>query len=149
VVSTGDRADDIGAPAGTHRSFEGIGAGDHGHETDMKTMLAAALCSLGLALVPPAGAASANATLRFVAFSPLKVRGDGFAAGERVKATLRGNGLLRVRIVHASRGGSFVVAFGSARRARCGGALSGTAVGASGDRAVGSLPPIECPAAMP
>jgi hypothetical protein len=108
--------------------------------------LAAAVLAGCLAAAPAAGGRASDATVQFVGFSPLEVRGQHFAPGERVEATLRGNGLLRVRVVHASARGRFVVGFGSARKYRCRGALTVTAVGAGGERAARSLPPIECPA---
>jgi hypothetical protein len=87
--------------------------------------------------------------IRFLSADPVKARGTGFYASERVRVTLRWADVKRVRSVVTTRWGSFSVSFGAlAGFDRCTDALWVTAVGRRGDQARGKLPQPECPPAL-
>lgn len=105
---------------------------------------------VALALVASGSAAQANergtsgrATLRLVDTAPLKLRGRGFLARERVRITVSAQGRTTRRVI-AGANGSFVVAFSDFVLDRCHG-LTVVAVGAGGSRASLKLPQPQCP----
>ena len=119
-----------------------------GHTRDMRRVLTAATAALALA-AGTAVAAGTPPSIRFVGLTPVEVTGAHFAAGERVRVTLRAGTEVRVRTVRASESGLLAVAFGTLRdRDRCSGSLAITALGARGDRAARTLPRMQCVAGM-
>lgn len=109
-------------------------------------LLAAAL--LLLALIPAGAAidttANGKAKLRLLDPAPVKVRGTGFAAGERVLVRVVGlAGLTRKRATAGSRGG-WTLTFPNHAYDRCGGLIV-SAVGNHGSRAALKLPHPLCP----
>ena len=111
--------------------------------------IAALAAALALAAVADAGAgarAGAQPTLRFTALIPATARGTHFVPGEQVRVTLQAGAARLVRTTRASALGTFTVNFGTlAKRDRCSGSVSLTAVGARGDGARYRLPPMACP----
>lgn len=109
-------------------------------------LLAAAL--LLLALVPAGAAvdttASGKARLRLLDSTPVKIRGTGFAAGERVVVRVIGlAGLTRKRTIAGAKGG-WTLTFPNLAYDRCGGLIV-NAVGNEGSRAGLKLPQPLCP----
>jgi hypothetical protein len=107
------------------------------------------LVSLAL-LIALAGVASASASstarVRFLSIDPVKVRGTGFYARERVRVTLRGPDMRRVRTVTTSARGAFTARFGGVTGFdRCTDSLYVAAAGRRGDRAGAKLPQPQCP----
>jgi hypothetical protein len=97
-----------------------------------------AMVALVVALVPAATAGRPpDADLRIVDWTPLTVRGTGFAPGERVLITLRtGRPRAVSRAARAGRAGTFRAAFGLFVAVEpCRGTLVVTATGSRGSRA--------------
>jgi hypothetical protein len=90
------------------------------------------------------GTAAGKAKLRVMSSSPLKVKGTGFASGERVLVRVRGKGTFMRKRATASRSGVWVLSFPGLVRERCSGLIV-TAVGSQGSRAGMKLPQPLCP----
>lgn len=110
-------------------------------------LLAAAL--LSLALVPASAAVDTTATgkakLRLLESTPVKIRGTGFAAGERVMVRLIGlAGVTRKRVTAGPRGGWTLTFPQQPHDRRCG-AIIVSAVGNRGSKAGLKLPFPLCP----
>jgi hypothetical protein len=101
------------------------------------------IAALVVALVPGATAGRRpDAALRIVDWTPLTVRGTGFAAGEQVRLTLRtGRPRTVSRTTRAGRSGTFRAAFGLlVALDPCRGTLVVTATGSRGSRATVKRP---------
>ncbi len=109
-------------------------------------LLATAL--LLLALVPTGAAvdsaASGKAKLRLLNTSPVKVRGTGFSAGERVVVRVIGMAGITRKSATAGRRGGWTLTFPKNAYERCG-SLFVSAVGSRGSRAGLKLPHPLCP----
>jgi hypothetical protein len=105
--------------------------------------LALAVSVSGSAATPGDATVGGRATLKVADTAPLKLRGNGFLARERVRVTVsaRGRGVKRV-IANAA--GSFVVAFEAVSMDRCS-RLVAVAVGSQGSRASLKRPQPQCP----
>ena len=111
----------------------------------MKALLRlAALAALAL---PPCAAAAAGArpALRLVQAQPPIVSGSHFGRGERVKVTFDVGAARYVRLVRASRIGTFSASAASGSLDRCGDQLLVVAIGLRGDRASVKLQLPDCP----
>jgi hypothetical protein len=100
-------------------------------------------------VLAPAGAAAqksaaGKAKLRVMSSAPLKVKGMGFASGERVLVRIRGKAVITRKRATASRSGVWVLSFPGLAYERCS-ALIVTAVGNRGSRAGMKLPQPLCP----
>jgi hypothetical protein len=100
-------------------------------------------------MVVPAGAAageraSGKAKLRLLSSAPLKVKGTGFASGERVVVRLRSAATVTRRRTTAGRTGAWVLGFPRLYADRCD-VLVVSAVGNRGSRAGLKLPQPLCP----
>jgi hypothetical protein len=80
------------------------------------SLLLIALAALALAI--SAGAARTKATLRLTSLQPVGVRGNGFAARERVRVQLSG-GVTGTRRVTATARGTFTMRFADVNADRC------------------------------
>lgn len=98
----------------------------------------------GGATIASGGANRAQPNLRLVSGTPLKARGTHFYARERIRATARTSGQLRLRRVMTDARGTFTVSFGALPLDPCAG-FTIVAVGAQGDRADLKFPMRECP----
>ena len=109
-------------------------------------LLATAL--LLLALVPSGAAvdatASGKAKLRLLDPTPVKVRGTGFSAGERVVVRVIGLAGVTGKRTTAGRRGGWTLTFPDHAYGRCG-SLFVSAVGSRGSRAGLKLKPPLCP----
>lgn len=102
--------------------------------------------ALLLAAVPTAGGAAVvtKPSLRATSTSPVTLRGVGFKADERVRVTARIDGARLLRIVRATRTGTFTVVFtGTSPRNPC--TMEAFASGSAGSRAVLKLSERMCP----
>jgi hypothetical protein len=81
--------------------------------------------------------------LRLVSGTPLKAHGTGFYGRERIRATARTSGQVRLRRVTTDARGAFTVSFRALALDPCTG-LTIVAVGARGDRAALKAPMREC-----
>jgi hypothetical protein len=110
-----------------------------------------AIAAAVVALVPAATAGrQADAALRVVDWTPLTVRGTGFAPGEHVRLTLRtGRPRAVSRTARAGSAGTFRAAFGLfVALEPCRGSIVVTATGSRGSRASvkrACLPPSTAP----
>ncbi|HEU6444617.1 MAG TPA: hypothetical protein VFL61_06120 [Gaiellaceae bacterium] len=107
-----------------------------------------AIGALVLALVPAGAAAEQSAAgkakLRVLSTAPLKVKGTGFHAHERVAVRVTGRGGVTRKRVSASSRGGWVLAFPGITYDRCNG-LVVSAVGSRGSRTGLKLPQPLCP----
>jgi hypothetical protein len=95
--------------------------------------LLALACGSGSASTDPAAARRPHAVLHPASTEPLRLRGTGFHARERVRVTLTPSAAARVtRHVRASRAGTFELSFGLVDA--CGG-YEARALGSHGSRA--------------
>jgi hypothetical protein len=100
---------------------------------------------LAVAAIVPAGlAASAVPHLRIVDEAPLRLRGTGFKARERVTLKVTLGQTTVKRLVTTTAGGSFTAVFTKLRLDRCQ-PLRVEAAGAKGDRASFQLETFGCP----
>lgn len=88
-------------------------------------------------------ATTGRATLTLTDRAPLKLRGKGFVARERVRITVSAQ-IRKTKRTIASARGSFVVTFDGVAVDRCQG-LTAFAVGNGGSRASAKLPQPQCP----
>jgi hypothetical protein len=107
-----------------------------------RLVLLALVIALGGTATASAGS---SARVRFSSTDPVTIRGTGFYAGERVRVTLRGPDVKRVRVVVTTPRGAFMARFGSVGIDRCTDSLYAAAVGRRGDRAGAKLPQPQCP----
>lgn len=106
-------------------------------------LLVVALTAVGAAIAL-GGSSRSQPHLRLVSGTPLKARGTGFYARERIRATARASGQVRLRRVTTDARGAFTVSFGALPLDPCGG-FTIVAVGARGDSADLKVPMRECP----
>jgi hypothetical protein len=105
--------------------------------------LLAVACGDGGASTDPASALKGRAVLHPASVQPLRLRGTGFRARERVRVTVTPSTTGAVtRRVRASRTGSFEVGFGATDA--CGG-FEATAAGSHGSRASIQFSSLTCP----
>jgi hypothetical protein len=98
-----------------------------------------------MAAIAPAGLAASTAPhLRIVDESPLRLRGNGFMARERVTLKVTLGQITVKRLVTTTAGGSFTALFTKMRLDHCQ-PLRVVAVGAKGDRASFELETFGCP----
>jgi len=107
-------------------------------------VLALAVAAIGGGAASTAEASKRVAILQLTGETPLKLRGTGFLAGERVRVRVLAGSSGKRKIVYATRGGSFVVAFPTVPFDRCNG-LVAEAVGARGSQARLKFPQLLCP----
>jgi hypothetical protein len=107
--------------------------------------LSLAVAALGGASVA-AEAGKRAPKLQLAGTAPVKVRGLGFAAGERVRVTVVSDGTRKAKRVVATRLGLFQVGFPRVPFDRCNGFVA-FAVGSEGSRTALKLPLAECPPA--
>jgi hypothetical protein len=88
--------------------------------------------------------ASGQARLRLLSSAPLKVKGTGFASGERVVVRLKGAASVTRKRTTANRAGAWVLSFPRLSADRCD-VLIVSAVGNRGSRAGLKLPQPLCP----
>jgi hypothetical protein len=108
------------------------------------TVIAAlGLAASGSVAAPGEAVTDGRATLRLVDSAPLKLRGRGFVARERVRITVSARGRTAKRVT-ASAAGAFLAVFRDVSVDRCSG-LTVVAVGSQGSRASLKLPQPQCP----
>jgi hypothetical protein len=105
-------------------------------------LLVVALTAGGVAIALGSSSRS-QPHLRLVSGTPLKARGTGFHARERIRTTARTSGQVRLRRVTTDARGAFTVSFGALSLDPCAG-FTIVAVGARGDSADLKLPMREC-----
>lgn len=107
-----------------------------------------AVAALALVLVPAGAAVEAGATgkakLRLLDTAPLKVKGSGFRARERVVVRVTGRGGVARKRVAAGPAGAWVLTFPGIAYDRCNG-LVVSAIGSRGTRVGLKLPQPLCP----
>jgi hypothetical protein len=106
-------------------------------------IVALALSAAGSVAQAREDGATGRATLQLVDRTPLKLRGKGFIARERVRVTVSVRGRTAKRVI-ASPAGAFVVVFRDVSVDRCSG-LRAVANGSQGSRASLKLPQPQCP----
>lgn len=126
----------------------GVKQPENGHTRAMVRAVAAIALIVGTLAIPVAGGApdstsKRTARIHLVSTVPVKVRGTGFVAGERVRVTAISE-WRRVKRVVATRAGGFTAGFAGASYDRCNGLLV-TAVGSEGSLARFKLPQPLCP----
>jgi hypothetical protein len=89
-------------------------------------------------------AAGRTARLHLADAAPVKVRGAGFAARERVRLTVRSGEVRKTKVVLATTAGRFQVTFPGLVLDRCSGFFA-SAVGSRGSRTGLKLPQPLCP----
>jgi hypothetical protein len=116
--------------------------------------LLVALVLLAVAAVPAQG--QVQPRLRPLALSPVRLAGEGFSPGERVRVRAWVGGQKRTKHVRAGKHGRFRVRFAELSRNPCTQKLKASAVGANGhDATLDSAPlncespPDRCPAGQP
>ena len=119
-----------------------------GHTVRVRLLLLTSLAGL---LLVPSGLAHGDrasptdrATLRLASTAPLKLRGSGFVARERIRVVVSSGGDRKTQRLRADAAGRFVVAFAEVTVGRCDG-LSAEALGSRGSRAAVRLPHPVCP----
>jgi len=104
----------------------------------MKLLLAGVVALL---LLPSASATTARPALSLLQWSPARVHGTHFKAGEKVGVRLVSGKTTVKRTVVVSRAGEFTAVFGGVKPLQaCGVVVKLVAVGAAGDRSTLSLP---------
>jgi hypothetical protein len=106
------------------------------------------VAALVLALAPAGAAAEGSATgkakLRLLSTAPLKVKGTGFLARERVTVRVTARGSVTRKRVVAGRTGGWIAGFSTAAFERCS-VVVVTAIGSRGSRTGLKLPQPLCP----
>jgi hypothetical protein len=104
--------------------------------------LLVALTLLAVAAVPAQG--TVQPRLRPLGISPVRLSGEGFSPGERVRVRAWVGGRRRTKHVRAGEHGRFRVRFGELARNPCTQRLKASAVGAKGHDATLESAPMNC-----